>query len=146
MEQQVLKERTFGARLQALPELVDFIDEAGGATGVTPDDRFRLTLMVEELFVNTVTHGHGGDCDAPVRLALEVEPASLTLVYEDTAPPYNPFAEVKTPGDETVPVEARPIGGLGIHLIVTMADRVGYSYAGGWNQIRVQLTPMPATD
>ena len=124
---------------------MDFIDEAGGAIGIAPDDRFRLTLMVEELFVNTVTHGHGGDCDAPVRLALEVEPASLTLVYEDTAPAYNPFAAVKAP-DEATPVEARPIGGLGIHLIVTMADRVAYAYADGWNQIRVHLSPMPATD
>ena len=144
MDRQTLQERTFFSRLHALPELVAFIDEAGAA-GVTPDDRFRLTLMVEELFVNTVTHGHGGDCDAPVRLALEVEPAWIRLLYEDTAPPHNPFAEVEAP-DETATVEARPVGGLGVHLIVTMAERVDYSYAEGWNQIRVQMAPMPSTD
>ena len=145
MESQIAQERTFPARLQGLSDLVEFIDEAGGATGVRPDDRFRLTLMVEELFVNTVTHGHGGDCDAPVRLALEVEHDCITLHYEDTAPAYNPFADVQAP-DETAPVEARPIGGLGVHLIVTMASRVEYSHADGWNQIRVHMMPMPATD
>ena len=144
MDRQVVQERTFCSRLQALPELVAFIEETGAA-GVTPDDRFRLTLMVEELFVNTVTHGHGGDCDEPVRLAIEVESPWIRLVYEDTAPPYNPFAEVEAP-DDTASVDDRQVGGLGVHLIVAMADRVDYAYADGCNQIRVQMAPMPSTD
>ena len=124
---------------------MDFIDEAGGASGITPDDRFRLNLMVEELFVNTVTHGHEQDSDAPVRVALDVEPGAIVLHYDDTAPPYNPFAHVQAP-DGVTPVEDRSVGGLGVHLIVTMADRVEYSRADGWNQIRVRLLPMPSTD
>lgn len=145
MGPQTVRELTVGARLEALSELTAFIDDVGSELGILPDDRFRLTLMVEELFVNTVTHGHGGDCDAPVRLGLEVEPAAIRLHYADTAPGYNPFAEVHAP-DESAAVEDRPIGGLGIHLIVTMASHVEYAYADGWNQIVVTLTPMPSTD
>src|SRR5438105_461685 len=98
-------------------------------------------LMVEELFVNTVTHGHGGDCDAPVRVGLDVDPQWITLAYSDTAPPYNPFGcDVEAP-DETLSVEERPVGGVGVYLIVTMADHVEYAHAGGWNRIRVLMRP-----
>jgi anti-sigma regulatory factor (Ser/Thr protein kinase) len=89
---------------------------------------------VEELFTNTVVHGHGADSDAPVRLECEVAPGRITLVYEDTGPPHDPFAAVATP-DPDADVQDRPVGGLGVLLVSAMARHAGYRRAADWNRI-----------
>src|SRR5437879_4844544 len=67
----------------------------------------RLNLVLEELFINTVNHGHRGDCDAPIWILLDAQPQAVQLTYEDTAPPFNPFA---------YRVEMGKVGGLGVLL------------------------------
>ncbi len=71
------------------------------------------------LFTNTVVHGRGAESEAPVYLALDVEPRRIVRTYEDTAPPHDPFATVSAPGT-TAGVEERPLGGLGVLLVAAM--------------------------
>ena len=133
-----LHSRVFPARLAALAELSAFIEEVSGLAGVARPVGLRLTLLVEELFTNTVVHGHLGDCDEPVRLVLGVEPGRIALTYEDTAPPHDPFTRVTRP-DDAATVEDRPVGGLGVLLVAAMATDVAYSRADGQNQIRLVI-------
>ena len=78
----------------------------------------RLTLVAEELFTNAVEHGHGGDADAPVRLALAFEPGRLRLLVEDRAPPFDPIAHARSaPPEHAVALDARRVGGLGLLLV-----------------------------
>ena len=114
--------------------MAEFNAWAFAAGGVPRKTCLRLTLLIEELFTNTVVHGHGQDSEAPIRLTVDVGVESIALTYEDTAPPYDPFATVRVP-DEAASVEERPVGGLGVMLIAAMAERVGYTYAGGRNRI-----------
>src|SRR5215467_1113105 len=95
------------ARLSALPAMTVFIAETSARAGVPSDLRNKLMLLVEELFTNTVVHGHGGECDEPVRMGLEAEPSWVALTYEDTGPPYNPFELIQRP-DDTTDVDDRP--------------------------------------
>ena len=98
----------------------------------------RLRLAVEELFVNTVTHGHGGDSDAPVEVTVRIAEEQVVLDYVDTAPPFNPFARIERP-DAAAAVEARSVGQLGVFLITQLAERCDYARAGDRNRITVQL-------
>lgn len=116
-----------------------FISEVCAAAGFPRDACLRLTLLVEELFTNTVVHGHGADCDAPVLLAFDVRPGRIALTYEDTAPPHDPFAAVRAP-DEVAAVEDRPVGGLGLLLVSAMAQQVQYRHADGRNRISLVVT------
>jgi anti-sigma regulatory factor (Ser/Thr protein kinase) len=102
----------------------------------------RLTLLVEELFTNTVVHGHGTDCEAPVDLGFAIKPGSIALTYEDTARPYDPFARVRVP-DDSLGVEERPVGGLGVALVAAIAERVEYTRAEGKNRISLVI-PIPS--
>ncbi len=105
------------------------------------NDGLRLSLVVEELFTNTVMHGHGGDSDAPVRVGLGVEPSMLHLTYEDTAPPFDPVDHVarSTNDLEKTSVSERPVGHVGIALVLGMAVRVSYLRADGWNRLQLVL-------
>ncbi|MFI5375030.1 MAG: ATP-binding protein [Candidatus Rokuibacteriota bacterium] len=128
------RSRTFPARRDLLPQVDAFLAEVCAAAGLGRDTCLRLTLLVEELFTNTVVHGHGADSDAPVRLECEVAPGRVALVYEDTGPAHDPFAQVTTP-DAEAPVEERPVGGLGVLLVSAMAEQLEYRRDGDRNRI-----------
>lgn len=126
----------FQARLDALGAVCDLLERFCEASGVVHDDRLRLNLVLEELFTNTVRHGHGKDSDAPVWVGFEAAAGHLSLEIEDTAPPYNPFARSV---DVNLPLEERRIGGLGVHLARELSLGVEYAYVFGRNCIRLQV-------
>jgi len=136
----VERRQTFRARLDEGPTLAAFVEAAVAGMG----DRLsmRLRLVVEELFVNTVTHGHGGDCDAPVEVTILVEDDRVVLTYVDVAPPFDPFAHVHGP-ESGVPLEDRTVGRLGVFLVTKFAARYGYVRAGEANRISVELPTGP---
>jgi len=126
----------FPARLEALASACGLLERFCTAGDVGRDDCLRLNLVLEEFFTNTVRHGHGQDCDAPVWISLTASALQLQLEIEDTAPPFNPFArEVEL----DVPIEERRIGGLGVHLARELSLRADYAYVFGRNCVRVQL-------
>src|SRR5262245_48692204 len=113
--------KVFPARMGALSAVAAFTEQVGRSAGLDRSACLRLTLLVEELFTNTVAHGHGRDSDEPVRLAFDVEPGRIAMTYEDTGPPHNPFAAVSAP-DERLAIEDRPVGGLGVRLVAAIAS------------------------
>src|SRR5260370_22137026 len=115
--------RTFPARRDALQQVDAFLGEVCAAAGLGRETCLRLTLLVEELFTNTVVHGHGADSEAPVRLECEASPGRVALTYEDTGPAHDPFARVIAP-DAEARLEGRLLGGLGGLLVRAIAPPV----------------------
>ncbi|HET8530476.1 MAG TPA: ATP-binding protein [Methylomirabilota bacterium] len=130
--------RTFPARRDALPQVDAFLGEVCAAAGLGRETCLRVTLLVEELFTNTVVHGHGADSEAPVRIECEVSPGRIALTYEDTGPAHDPFARVVAP-DADAGIEERPVGGLGVLLISAMAQEVEYRRDGDRNRISLVI-------
>jgi serine/threonine-protein kinase RsbW len=133
-------ERVFPARRDSLAAAAAFVEDFCAQHGVAHADAMRLTLVVEELFTNTIMHGHGSDCDAPVRVALVLMQEQVVLHYEDCAPPFDPRQGqgAKVSHLDTMP-EERKVGGLGVHLVVQMAHRLEYSFDDGRNRLRIAL-------
>jgi serine/threonine-protein kinase RsbW len=129
----------FPARRDALSDVTTFLAGVGAAGGLPREVCLRLTLLVEELFTNTIVHGHGGDSEASVSLDCRVEPGHVRLTYEDAAPPHDPFASIQTP-DDGAPAEDRPVGGLGVLLVAAMAEHVEYRRAGDRNRISLTVS------
>jgi serine/threonine-protein kinase RsbW len=134
--------RCFPARLDSLPSVVAFLEETCRAAGLIHDVCLRLTLLVEELFTNTVLHGHGGDSDALVSLSVEVGAGEIALTYTDSAPLRDPFATLPRP-DESASVEERPVGGLGLSLIAGIVERLEYSHVAGRNRVYLVVRRPP---
>ena len=135
---------TVCARREALVEAIAFVEAVCDAHGVARGDCLRLSLVLEELFTNTVKHGHGGGSDAPVRVGLLVQASELELRYEDSAAPFDPLTQVpRTVKDLEGEGHERPVGGLGIALVASLAARFDYAYEGGWNRLRVALRREP---
>jgi anti-sigma regulatory factor (Ser/Thr protein kinase) len=120
----------FLAQLSELRSIAAFLEEFCAQAGVARDRCLRLNVVLEELFINTVRHGHRGDCDAPVWVNLRAQPAAVEITYEDTAGPFNPLAYTARPGK---------IGGLGVLLTRELSAAREYAYLFGRNRIRLAL-------
>jgi serine/threonine-protein kinase RsbW len=131
---------TVRARMDCLAEAIAVLDSFCQERGVAAADALRLSLIVEELFTNTVTHGYRGDSDAPVRIALRANASEVELWYEDAAPPFDPLEHARRSGiDVASDASDRPVGRLGIALVTSMAARVRYARDDGWNRLVVAL-------
>ncbi len=128
---------TFAARAGELRRIGTFLNDFCTRQGIGREHCLRINLVVEELFTNTVRHGHRGDSEAPVWVSVTTGSAAVCLTYEDTAPPFNPYALFASAPDTTLSL--RRIGGLGVLLTRELASTRDYAYLFGRNRIRLVL-------
>jgi len=89
-------------------------------------------VVAEEVFINIAHYAYTPDKGkAKVRLEISSEPSVLTLTFIDRGKPYDPLA--REDPDITLPIQERPIGGLGILLTKRMMDEAAYDYKDGQN-------------
>lgn len=118
-----------------LTALADFLSNSQALPAEARDARLKLQLIAEELFTNSMRHGGGG----PVRLELQGSgDGRLELRYQDSGPPYQPFARFD-PESLKAPVEQRPVGGLGLLLIESLCESVEHEALPQGNCIRLSL-------
>jgi|SRR6185436_9294815 len=128
---------TFPARAGELRRIGTFLNDFCTRRGIGREHCLRINLVVEELFTNTVRHGHRGDSEAPVWVSVAIGAAAVHVTYEDTAPPFNPYALFASAPDTTLSL--RRIGGLGVLLTRELASTRDYAYLFGRNRIRLTL-------
>jgi anti-sigma regulatory factor (Ser/Thr protein kinase) len=134
----VVTSALFPARLTHYAQVRAFLDAFCHAAGVPHTSCLRLNLVVEELFTNTVKHGHKGDSDSPVLIELKAKLREVVLTYQDQAPPFNPLAYAgKVATKEQV--ETGKVGGLGTVLTRELSLSADYTYLFGHNRIRLTL-------
>jgi len=122
-----------GARFSELPGLLERVADRAASLGISADVSLRLQLVTEELFTNTITHGHHGDSEHSVCLALGLSHDVLTLRYEDDAPAFD------LSGIGQKPSSTATIGGLGIGLIHGMSKAIRYRRQGPRNITEIDL-------
>ncbi len=128
----------FPSRLEALKGVRAFLEDFCEEAGVARQSCLKLNLVIEELFLNTVKHGHRGGSDAPVWITLSAQDGAIRLSYEDQAPPFNPFAAATREMLEAL-ADTRREGGLGVLLAHGLTIANEYAYLFGRNRIRLGL-------
>ena len=112
--------------MSALPDVMRLIEQFFADTGVDESVRFPIELAVEEVFTNMVRHNSAGKSQIEVALGVRDGDIVVTLTDFD-APPFNPTTDAP-PVDASAPLSERTAGGLGIHLVKKMMDRIEYSH------------------
>jgi anti-sigma regulatory factor (Ser/Thr protein kinase) len=90
-------------------------------------------VVLDEMLSNIVHHGYEGRPGGRIEVELRLEGGVLQLTVLDDAPPFDPL-EAPEP-DTTLPVEQRPLGGLGIFLVRKLMDEVQYERRDGRNRV-----------
>lgn len=106
--------------------------------GIEGKPLFKAQLLLEETITNVVRHGFGGDPSHEVRVWVELSLGSIRITVEDDGPAFDPLGDGPAV-DTQVPLIDRPLGGLGLHLIKTMASDVAYLRAGAVNRLAMRV-------
>jgi serine/threonine-protein kinase RsbW len=111
----------------------DFSERFATAERLPEAERAHLTLLVEELLTNLGKYGYdlGGAGQAELTLTRDGDRVTLTVVDDGRA--FDPLAA--PPPDFEQPVEDRPLGGLGLHLIRSLSETASYEYRDGRNRL-----------
>jgi serine/threonine-protein kinase RsbW len=129
-----LDERRFPRSIQSLNEVFTFIADFLRRHGLDAGHSFDLDLLAEELFTNTVKYGTG---NGAIALGLDLEPGAIVLQLRDFgAEPYDVTRPRPLPADG--PLAERKPGGLGLHLVQRIADRLDYDHDGHVSTITVR--------
>jgi len=100
-----------------------------------PDaEQSRLLILLEELFLNVINYGSGGEIlSRQIEVILTLAGRELTIDFSDDGQPFDPL--IAAPPDLDQPLEKRPVGGLGIHILRSLADSARYTRDGGRNRL-----------
>ena len=118
--------------MDALEDVFAFLSAfaAKNAIGVTLVSK--LQLAIEELFVNMVKHNPEAHSDILISLSRGGDRLIASLTDFDV----DPFDITKAAEyDSSGPLETRPIGKLGIHLVKHIADKISYEYENRQSKI-----------
>ncbi len=132
------------AKLTSLARFREFVDRAAVAAGAGPELLPRIELVLEELLVNHAMHAYGsGEGDSEVA-CYHRAPEYFCLEVVDDAAPFDPLGHA--PPDLTLAAKDRPIGGLGIHMIRSLADEISYRREAGKNVVTACFALAPTAD
>ena len=117
--------------VQQIARLEGWLESVAEQYGVDPILIPALNLALEEAVTNVVLYAYPTDSRGEVELTATCQDDQLRFVLSDRGKPFDPTARPEV--DITASLEDRPIGGLGIHLVRQIMDRVLYEYADGKN-------------
>jgi anti-sigma regulatory factor (Ser/Thr protein kinase) len=104
--------------------------------GIREQIRDDVNLALDEVVANVILHGFRNSGEHHIVVGLYVEPGYVHVTVEDSGVPFNPM-EAPAP-DLTKPIEERPIGGLGLHLVRNVMDHIEYRRDGDHNRLAMR--------
>ena len=120
-------------RQDELNRIATEVEALGEREEWPPDLLFRANLILEELGLNIINYGYD-DGVHEIEIVLNSEPDQLCIEITDDGKAFDPTEDAPDP-PLTAPLEERPIGGLGVHLVRTMVDEFRYKREDGKNHV-----------
>ena len=122
---------------ELLPSLFAAIDEALTRAGVDRALADDVRLVSEEIVCNAIDHGCPPGNAHEVTVDIAISHDRIALCFRDDGIAFDPLSQ--PPPDLDADISVRNIGGLGIHLIRTLADDISYRRESHHNVLRVAL-------
>ena len=123
-------------KMDEMDKIADFVEQIGEELHLSIALVTSINLALEEAIANVIMYAYPKDEDnKPILLTAEYKNGELDFILSDKGTPFDP---TKVPeADVTLPVEDRPIGGLGIFLIRKIMGEVTYQRIDGENKLKM---------
>src|SRR5882757_5546719 len=132
MQSSLIVRADFGARREVDGFVAAFVKERG----IAPDEAARILILLEELLTNLMKYGYPDRAEpghAEIVLALYGSRQEIEFIDDGCA--FDPFGGPAPNLDG--PLETRPIGRLGLHILRSLTDEVRYERRNERNVIRL---------
>jgi serine/threonine-protein kinase RsbW len=121
-----------------IERVVAFAEQFGEAHQLPAEIVMTIHLVLDEVVANIINHGYDDHAEHQIRVTLALDESVLGIRVEDDGRPFDPLAA--PPPDLDLPLEERPVGGLGIHIVRSVMDAVEYQRDGGRNVLTMRKT------
>lgn len=118
-----------------------FAEGFAAGEGLSEAMAHRLMLILEELFTNVHKYGRGGRPATSIDVCLDRDRDDLIVGFADDGGAFNPL-NLPTPRIDRS-LDARPVGGLGVHIVRSMARQSRYERTNGRNRLHLVCTIRP---
>jgi anti-sigma regulatory factor (Ser/Thr protein kinase) len=123
------------ADVERLKDVRRFVREVAPGLGADEAAVRDLVQAVDEWVTNVIVHGYRG-AGGPIEVELGRSGDEIVARVRDAAPAFDPGTAPSF--DPELPLERRPVGKMGIHLIRELCDRFEHRVpAGGGNEIAI---------
>jgi serine/threonine-protein kinase RsbW len=130
-------EKKFKREVASLENIFEFVSMFANASSIDEGTVFTINFVVEEIFTNMVKYSPESSND--ILVGLEREDRTLTIRLTDFD--VEPFDLTKSAEvDIRQALKERKVGGLGIHLVRKMVDRVDYEYKDRTSKVTLKKT------
>ena len=110
--------------IRQIPQLADFVETIAQESNLDQALAMTLNLALEEAVTNVIMYAYPKGSQGLVDLEAIVRKDSLVFILSDSGKPFDPTAAPSA--DISLNVEERPIGGLGIYMVMNIMDKVEY--------------------
>ncbi|MDR1938437.1 MAG: ATP-binding protein [Tannerellaceae bacterium] len=117
--------------INQLAKVNEYLRQTVRALGLSSSARTSLKLAVEEAVVNAILYAYPGETDKDIFICLEHNEDKVTVVITDYGLAFDLTAREEP--DVSLPLEERPIGGLGTFLVKQLMTEVSYRRIGNKN-------------
>jgi len=107
------------------------------ANQISEDDQFNVRLVLDEAVINVMVHGYDDAHEHDINVELSLASGVLAIHIDDDGIAYNPL-DAPAPRFD-LPIEQRRIGGLGVHIMKTLAKSVEYRREDGRNILDIEI-------
>jgi serine/threonine-protein kinase RsbW len=115
-----------------IARLIELVEQFGADCGLIHDDILTVNLILDEMVSNVIKYGYDDRDEHRIDVQVAVDEGLVTIRIEDDGREFNPLAAPE-PHHLDLPIEQRPIGGLGVHIVKTTVDGGEYRRADGRN-------------
>ena len=117
-----------------LRRLIAFAQGFARRHGLSPSERARLAIVLEELFTNAVKHGNRvSGSPGRIEVVLECTGGRLTIEFSDDGEAFDPLRAALPDLERSA--EERAVGGVGLHIVRALADEAHYRREAGRNHL-----------
>jgi len=128
---------TYKASLDVLEPIRKLLTQIGQEVRLSKKKTYNLCLAVDEIATNVIRYGYmeADVIDGIFYLTIEKYDNQLVVTIDDTGTPFNPL-EHNLPSEEdlNIPLEDRPIGGLGVMIALQSVDEFKYEFSDNHNK------------
>jgi serine/threonine-protein kinase RsbW len=124
------------ADLKEIERLNRIVRQFGDLHEVPGRTLYAFNLALDEIVTNIVLHGFADPAGQEVEARLVARDGGLTAEVEDSGRAFNPM-DAPLP-DLSAPLDERALGGLGVHLIRSLMDKVEYRREGTKNVLTIR--------
>lgn len=124
--------------LAEIERLAAFVDDLAAELDLSPGIAMNINLALEEAVVNVINYRYPQDQLHEMTLRVSSSEQQLIFVLSDSGVSFDPTRVAEA--EVTLPLEERPIGGLGIFLIRKIMNEVTYERIAGKNKLIMKKT------